>query len=142
MARIERSADLPENGEGRDAAETARPRFGACSVSSERLGNGIAVVSVAGEVDLYTAPLLSRALSAALEANGHGIVVDLAECEFVDSAALGTLVEANARLGERDRRLSLVAPEGGVRRAIELMGLDRVFALHESRASVLGGVCA
>ena len=124
------------------SAETPRPRFGACSVSSELVGNGVAVVSVAGEVDLHTAPLLRRALSTALEENGHGIVVDLAECEFVDSAALGALVEANARLGQRDRRLSLVAPDGGVRRAIELMGLDRVFAVHESRASALGGAGA
>lgn len=142
MSRIERSAYLPESGEHRDPAETARPRFGACSVSSERLGNGVAVVSVAGEVDLYTSALLRRALSTALEENGHGLVVDLAECEFVDSAALGTLVEANARLAQRDRRLALITPDGGVRRAIELMGLDRMFALHESRASALGGTGA
>lgn len=84
MARTERSADLPESGEHRDAAETARPRFGAFAVSSERLGSGVAVVSVAGEV----------------------------------------------------------VPNGGARPTITLMGLDRAFALHESRASALGGAGA
>ena len=118
------------------------PRYGACLVSSERLDSGIAVVSVAGEVDLHTAPLLRDALAAALELDGTGVVVDLHACEFVDSAALGTLVEANAHLGGRNRRLALVAADGGVRRALELIGLDRVFALHESRASALGGAGA
>ena len=122
--------------------ETDVPRYGACLVTSERLESGVALVSVAGEVDLYTAPLLRGALTTALEESGSGLVVDLAECEFVDSTALGTLVEANAQLGRRDRRLSLVAPDGAVRRAVELMGLDRVFALHESRASALGGAGA
>ena len=124
------------------STEADEPRYGACFVTSERLESGTFLVSVAGEVDLYTAPLLHRALTTALQESGGGLVVDLAACEFVDSAALGTLVEANARLGQRDRRLSLVAPNGGVRRAIELMGLDRVFALHESRASALGGAGA
>lgn len=111
---------------------------GACVVTSERLDNGVSVVSVAGEVDLYTATLLRQALAAALEPDLCRVVVDLAECEFVDSTAIGTLIEANKRLNERNSRLALVAPCSHVQRAIELMGLDNVFALHDSRASALG----
>ena len=120
------------------SSEQERPRYGACVVRSERLDNGLALVSVAGELDLHTAPLLRDALAIALKREESGLVVDLDECEFLDSTALGTLVEANAHLSRRNRRLSLVAPGGGVRRALEVMGLDRVFALHESRASALG----
>jgi len=128
MSRIETSEGL----------SGPRVRYGRCVVSSELLGNGVNVVSVAGEIDLHTATLLRQALAAALEPDSARLVVDLAECGFVDSTAVATLLEANARLNQRNRRLALIAPRREVRRAIELMGLHNVFALHDSRASALG----
>ena len=63
------------------------------------------------------------------------VVVDLAAVEFVDSTALGALVEARARLG--GERL-LLAPGPAVRRALEVAGLDRHFVVHESVDDALG----
>jgi anti-sigma B factor antagonist len=87
------------------------------------------VVRLAGELDLFNAAAVRRALLDAVDAASGRVVVDLAEVEFMDSTALATLVEARARLRERKRFL-LAAPALEARRALEVSGLDRHFPVH------------
>src|SRR6185436_17729320 len=56
--------------------------------------NGSVVLHLAGELDLYNADEVRAALSDALAQSPERIVVDMAEVEFVDSTALGVLIEA------------------------------------------------
>lgn len=65
--------------------------------------------------------------------------VPVGECAFVDTTALGSLVRANQLLNDGGRGVVLVAPTRESRRALVLTGLDRVFAIHDSRESALGG---
>jgi anti-anti-sigma regulatory factor len=78
--------------------------------------NGAVVVSLAGELDLYNANAVRDALSAV---------------KFIDSTALGVLIEARTRLPNR-RGFLLAAPGLETRRALEISGLDRHFSVHES----------
>ena len=55
---------------------------------------------------------------------------DLGEVEFVDSTALGTLIEARKQLA--NGRLVLAAPGRDVRRALEVSGLLEHFDVHDS----------
>lgn len=107
------------------------PSYGTCQISSERRGSGVVYVTVVGEVDLYTAPQLESAL----RESAHSFIVDLTDCGFIDSTALGVLVAARTRVG----RLELVAPGIEVRRTLELSGLDRLLTVHGSRSSA-GGI--
>jgi anti-sigma B factor antagonist len=92
--------------------------------------NGDAVlVRLGGELDLSTAPTVRRALLDAVDGAPGRVVVDLGEVEFMDSTALSTLLEARARLRERERFL-LAAPGLEARRALEISGLDRHFRVH------------
>ena len=59
------------------------------------------------------------------------LVVDLSEVKFIDSTALGVLIEARTRLPNR-RGFLLAAPGLETRRALEISGLDRHFAVHAS----------
>jgi anti-sigma B factor antagonist len=63
-------------------------------------------------------------------------VVDLGEVEFIDSTALGALIEARTRLNNR-RAFLLAAPGLETRRALEISGLDRHFAVHGTVAEAL-----
>ena len=93
--------------------------------------NGEALVlSLAGELDLYNAPALRKALLDAVDREPSRLVVDLSQVTFIDSTALGALVEARGRLG--DGGLALAAPGLEARRALEVSGLDRHFAVHET----------
>jgi len=64
------------------------------------------------------------------------LVVDLAEVTFVDSTALGVLIEARSRMEDRSR-FRLAAPGLETRRALEVSGLDRHFVVHETVAGAL-----
>jgi anti-sigma B factor antagonist len=94
------------------------------------------VLSLAGELDLADAPALREALRRAVERAPKRLVVDLTEVTFVDSTVLGALVEARSKLG--GDAFALAAPGLGVRRALEISGLDRHFALYERVESALG----
>jgi anti-sigma B factor antagonist len=92
----------------------------------ERTGDAV-VVSLAGELDLYNADEVREALFA----------VDLSRVVFIDSTALGVLIEARTKLPNSAGFL-LAAPALETKRALEISGLDRHFTLHETRESALG----
>ena len=67
------------------------------------------VLSLTGELDLYTAPAVRDALRGAVERAPKRLVVDLSGVTFIDSTALGTLVEARSRLHD-GKAFALAAP--------------------------------
>ncbi len=89
------------------------------------------VVQLAGELDLYNAHVVRAALFDAAGANPERLVVDLSAVRFVDSTALGVLIEARTRLQNR-QAFMLASPGLETRRALEVSGLDRHFSVHDS----------
>lgn len=94
------------------------------------------VVKLAGELDLYNAPQVRDALTGACGDWATRVVVDLSEVEFIDSTALGVLIEARTKLNNR-RAFLLAAPGLETRRALEISGLDRQFTVHDSVSEAL-----
>src|SRR6185436_13970388 len=62
--------------------------WGAFGLTEEPLGESGTILTVAGELDIATAPELRGRLTAALQAGKTGIVVDLREVAFMDSVAM------------------------------------------------------
>ena len=89
------------------------------------------VIHLAGELDLYNAHLVRKELVAAAERSPERLIVELSGVTFIDSTALGVLIEARTRL-ENKRAFLLVGPGLETRRALEISGLDRHFAVHDS----------
>ena len=89
------------------------------------------VVRLGGELDLYNAATVREALNGASAGSPERVVVDLAEVEFIDSTALGVLIEARTKLDNR-RGFLLAAPGLETRRALQISGLDHHFMVHES----------
>ena len=108
-------------------------------LETESLADETRVVSVAGELDMYTAPPFEQQIAEALN-NGHArVVIDLSECAFLDSTALGILVKANKRITEQKQRLVLVADDHNIIRVFQITGLHRMFTIVPTRASALNG---
>ena len=97
---------------------------------------GAIVIRLVGELDLYNAPEVRSALLEVCAEEPGRLVVDLAEVDFVDSTALGVLIEARARLANRQSFL-LAAPGRETHRALTISGLDRHLAVHDSVESAL-----
>ena len=91
--------------------------------------DGAVVVSLAGELDLYNAEEVRSAILEACSAEPEVLVVDLDEVTFIDSTALGVLIEARSRMADR-KAFRLAAPGVETRRALEVSGLDRHFLVH------------
>ena len=99
--------------------------------------NGEAIVArVAGELDLYNTPELRKALLECAARNPSRLVVDLAEVTFIDSTALGALIEVRSSLGSKDGFV-LASPRLEARRALEISGLDRHFEISETLEDAL-----
>jgi anti-sigma B factor antagonist len=88
------------------------------------------VVSIEGELDLHTAPELEQAFDTMLTRGGRNVVVDLAALEFIDSAALATLLRAQPRFRSRGGRFLLVTEDRRILRTLEITGLDRTFDIE------------
>jgi anti-sigma B factor antagonist len=98
-------------------------------VSSVDRLDGAVVVHLVGELDLYNAAELREALSALATEEAERVVIDLEQVEFVDSTALGVLIEARSRLVDR-RAFMLAAPGLETHRALQVSGLDRHLGVH------------
>ena len=82
------------------------------------------VVRLGGELDLYNSDKLRT------DKAPERLVLDLSEVEFIDSTALGALIEARAAIP--DRGLLLAAPGRETRRALQVSGLDRHLQVHDT----------
>ncbi len=91
-----------------------------------------AVLRIAGEIDVYTAPELRQQVINLADNGTLHIVADLRGVDFLDSTGLGALVGSLKRLRLRQGSLELVTSGGRVLRLLEITGLSRAFALHPS----------
>ena len=91
--------------------------------------DGRVVVRLAGELDLYNAHQVREALLACCAEEPERLVVDLTEVEFVDSTALGVLVEARSRMDDK-QAFVLASPVAETMRALEVSGLDKHFLIR------------
>lgn len=89
------------------------------------------LVRLAGELDLYNSRIVREALLEAVGREPERLIVELSEVAFIDSTGLGVLIEARGRMANRGAFM-LAAPNVETRRALEISGLDRHFAVHTS----------
>jgi anti-anti-sigma factor len=82
--------------------------------------SGVAVIRLLGEHDMSTIGDVRNAIEGSV-AGGHGIVVSLAETEFIDSGVIHAIYTGDALLNATGRRLVLhVATASVVRRMLDI----------------------
>ena len=87
------------------------------------------VVSVAGEIDLFTAPEFKQRVSAPIDEGRTHVVVDLTETTFIDSSSLGVLIGAHRRLRRLEGQLVIVCSNDAIAKTFRITGLDGVFTI-------------
>jgi anti-sigma B factor antagonist len=108
-------------------------------IKTEHVGDETYVISLAGEVDLYTAPEFKQQLLEVIGQGGKEVIVDFSETTFIDSTTLGVLVGGVKRLRTNDGQLSLVCSDRNITKIFEITGLDRVFTIYDTRDKALAG---
>jgi anti-sigma B factor antagonist len=111
-------------------------------VQTEELDAGIRVFTVRGELDMNTAPELEQALETALADEEAAIMLDLSECEFIDSTGIALIVRTWQRV-DRDAgnggkgKFVLCCVNHQVRRLLKITGVESSISLHEQREAAL-----
>ena len=106
------------------------------SVTTSRQDD-VSVVTVAGEVDVYTAAQLRAALDEEIAAGRSQLVVDLDEVSFLDSTGLGVLVGRLKLVRNSSGWLRIVCSNERILRVFRITGLDKVFGIHDSLEDAL-----
>jgi anti-sigma B factor antagonist len=101
------------------------------TVATIKAGDGAYVVTVGGELDLYSSPRLTAELGA-LTADAAEVVLDLTGVTFMDSTALGSILASARLLRDAGGRLSLVASGTSTRKLLTLVGVDRLLPVYET----------
>jgi anti-anti-sigma factor len=101
--------------------------------------------AITGELDQATADDLRGPLMDAVSAGANAVLVDLSDCEFIDSTGLSVLVQAHRSLeedGKAGRRFAICCPDPQVRRLLEITGLDEAMRLFDGRSDALEALAA
>lgn len=101
--------------------------------------DGIAVLSVRGDIDMGSASAFKSAIGEALASNPRALVIDLLSVEFLGSIGVSVLVQAHERVGN-NVRFAVVADRPVISRLVHMLRLDEVFSLHEEVKDALVAV--
>jgi anti-sigma B factor antagonist len=99
---------------------------------------GSSILTLRGEIDVYTAPRLRQAIVDLVEEGARAIVVDMARVDFLDSTGLGVLVEGLKRVKTREGSLSVVATQEKILKIFDITGLSKAFPIHASVDEAVG----
>ena len=94
--------------------------------------DGIEVVDVEGEIDVYTAPRLRELLIDLVNKNNYNLVVNMERVEFLDSTGLGVLVGGLKRVRAYDGSLDLVCTQERILKIFRITGQTKVFGIHDT----------
>jgi len=94
--------------------------------------NSITIVSIDGDVDLYSSPTLRTVLLDLTKAKSKAVLVDLHNVRYMDSSGVATLVEALQQIGKYKGKLKLASLRDAVKDVFELSRLDKVFDIYPS----------
>jgi anti-sigma B factor antagonist len=104
--------------------------------------NGVRVVAVRGELDIATSPQVRELLSDAATDRARPLVIDLVECEFIDSTGLAALLHGAKPAQNGESHVAIVSPGGDVRRMLELTAIDQTIPVFDGLEEALTAVLA
>lgn len=89
------------------------------------------VLRLRGPLILRTASTLREVLIRVEDADVGSIVIDLSAVSHIDAAGIGVLLSSRARLRQRGRSLTAIAPQAPVRAALQITGANDLIGSHQ-----------
>lgn len=99
--------------------------------------DGVSILDVVGEIDIYTTPQFKEAVSAVIDQNKSAIVINMAEVTYMDSSGFGTLLSATKRLRPVDGGLYLAACNDAIQRMLQITRLNTIFGVYATEDEAL-----
>jgi anti-sigma B factor antagonist len=98
------------------------------------------VIRLRGELDFDRVPRLEEAFEELERSAPERVVIDLDECEFIDSSGLAAILHGADRLRQRARALRIACPEGHLRDLLRLTAIDQTIPVVGTRSEALSAL--
>ncbi|MBN1487707.1 MAG: STAS domain-containing protein [Anaerolineae bacterium] len=100
------------------------------------------LLSISGRIDSQSAPELSEALDKIMESGQHKIVLDMSEIEFISSAGLRILINAQKKCKQQlvAGELVLAAVPERVHEALDMAGFLPLFTIEDELTHAVGNI--
>jgi anti-sigma B factor antagonist len=112
------------------------------TVDTRSPSSEVCVVTLEGEIDVYTSIQLKQDIATILAEGQKYVVLNVSKVEYLDSTGLGVLIGTLKRLRETGGNLVIVGPAPRITRIFEITGLYKIFAIYatEEEASIQEGI--
>ena len=95
--------------------------------------DGVVIACIVGEVDLSNADQLRKGLVGSMTNEAFGLVIDLSDVAYLDSAGIHVLYEIREQLKKRGQGLRLVVPPGApAGKALEIAGVRSAVSVADA----------
>ncbi len=87
-------------------------------------------LTIRGEVDMYSSPLLRKAVIKIAQQKIDNILIDLQDVNYMDSSGVATLIEGLQHCKKYGGTILLAGMQENVREVFELTRLDKIFKIY------------
>jgi anti-sigma B factor antagonist len=94
-----------------------------------RTSDGVTILDVVGEVDLYTAPRLEEGLRQAASGPRPLLAVNLTRVAYLDSTALRVLTESHKDVQSRQGAIVVIVTQPTIQKIFRVTGLGAILAV-------------
>jgi len=94
--------------------------------------NGIVILTLDGEVDLYNAPSLKEEIKKCIDERKYNVVIDFEKVTYIDSSGIGALISSMSNLKKYQGALKITNITGSVKKVFELTKLTSFFEIYNS----------
>jgi anti-sigma B factor antagonist len=102
--------------------------------------SGAHILQIEGEIDLHASPKLRAALQALVEKKTPAVLIDFSGVKYIDSSGLATLVEHVRDSKGYGGKIALFALQPKVKMVFELVRLNELFTLADSKDAALAAI--
>ncbi len=110
--------------------------------TSLRHHDGVPVLDVTGEIDIYTTPQFKDAVSAAIDEGKPSIIINMANVSYMDSSGFGTLLSATKRLRPVEGGLYLTGCNEAITRMLQITRLNTIFGIYATEEDAVAAAHA
>ena len=101
---------------------------------------GTVFVLVDQRLDSSNAGAFNEELESAIDSAGRAVVVDMKGLDYISSAGLRAIMQAERKMQQQGGRLALCSLSSDVRAVFQTSGFDQLIAIHPTRAEAVAAV--
>ena len=102
-----------------------------------RSENGVGILGIKGYINNTGGEQIADACSELIESGVHKFLLDLEECNMVNSIGISILIELIETLKELDGRMVFCCVTPTIAKTFRIMGLLQTCSIHETREEAL-----